>query len=181
MKIVYMLLVTVLVIVVAGLGAFLNLPVDNDVKIELLSDPYPLAIGPIDFMVSVTDGGGRPIEDANVHVTTQYTYDAPITYTARQYENEHYHLQVMLTLIGQITITVNADVPGGETVTEEFVTFVYAASHFNLEESQPYRSEREIEQELANVPENEYWIVVPHGAQEISGCTLKNLFPHLFH
>ena len=171
MKIFRLLLLGALIALVASIGFVLRQPhAEQDyIQIELNSDPFPMAFGSADLIVSVTDSEGKPIADADVNVVTQELHHSgpQILTIARRYENDRYHIPIFWSMAGQSLITVNATLPDGRTAMEEYVTFVYMSPTFNVE-SRRYRSERELEEEFDNIPDNEYWIVVPHGAREVT-------------
>jgi len=166
-----------LIALVIGIGLFLRQPDDevDYIQIGLNSDPFPMTFGSADLIVSVTNGQGKSIEDAHVTVVTQelHHHGPEILTIARRYENDHYIIPIFWSMPGQSSITVTATLPDGRTSEEEFVTFVYMSPTFKAE-SRPYRSKGELEKELENVPDNEYWIIVPHGAREITDTHFEN-------
>jgi len=182
MKILRFLVAGILLAFVASMGFFLWRSDDKpvSVQIELHSDPFPMVIGPTDLIVSLKDSHGMPIEGADVYVITQHMHHGapPITDTARRYEDGHYYIPVLWSMMGQASVIVYANLPDGETVEEEFMVFVYFSPLYGVD-NQGYRSEREIKEELANVPDNEYWIVVPQGAREITGMHFEDFVPSL--
>jgi len=176
MKIISFVSAVVLALAIAG---FAFLPQDADdgrVSIQLLSDPFPMSIGQVNLKVSVTDGAGKPIEGAEVKATTQYSRHSPITVPARKYENDVYYVPLTVHMVGEINVTIDATLPDGATLSEEYYTFIYGIAPHDVD-SKPYRSEREIAEEVANAPDNEYWIVVPQGAQEFSGLYVDAFIP----
>ena len=177
MKFFRFLLLVGLIALIASIGFFLRQPVDEPdyIQIELYSDPFPMTFGSAELIVSVTDSRGKSIADANVNVITQelHHHGPEILTIARRYENDRYYIPIFWSMAGQSLITVNATLPDGRTAVEEFVTFVYMSPTFNVE-SQRYLSERELEEELENIPDNEYWIIVPHGAREITDTHFEN-------
>jgi hypothetical protein len=177
MKLFRSFLILGLIAVVAGIG-FLLLQPDGGpdyIQIELYSDPFPMAFGSVDLIVSVTDSKGNSVPGADVHVITQELHHSgpEIMTIARRYEDGRYIIPVFWSMAGQSAITVNATHSDGRTAVEEYVTFVYMSPTFNTE-SRRYRSKGELEREFANVPDDEYWIVVPSGAQEITATEFES-------
>jgi len=177
MKFFRILLVGGLITFIAGISFLLREPdgEQNDIHIELNSDPFPMSFGSVELIVSVTDSKGNPIPDADVHVITQELHHSgpEIMTIARRYENDRYHIPIFWSMAGQSAITVNVTHPDGRTIVEEYVTFVYMSPTFNAD-TRPYRSKREIEEEFKDIPENEYWIVVPYGAREITDTQFES-------
>lgn len=170
--------VLILIVIVVNIGFFLQQSEDKQTQITLHSDPFPMIVGTMDLIVSVTDGRGNPIEDLNVYVITERRDygSVPYTETAKRYEDGHYYVPIRWDMMGQASVKVHAELPDGETLIEEYIVFVYLVQFYDVE-SQTYRSEREIEEELASKPDNEYWIVVPQGAQEITGMYFEEFVP----
>lgn len=180
MKKIILFLFGILIVLVAGFTLFFQQSGDESVHIELYSDPFPMMLGPMELVVSVTDSRGRPIEDADVSATTNLIHEGmpPINDVARRYENDMYYVPIIWSMLGQALVTVNAELPDGRVFEEEFMIFVYINPPPNIE-NQRYRSERELEEELADIPDNEYWIIVPAGAREITGMHMIEFVPDL--
>lgn len=168
----------VILVGIAGIVIFLQQSDLGEVQITLHSDPFPMTVGPDDLIVSLTDSRGRPIEGADVYAITQRKDFGSIPYTdsAKLYEDGQYYIPIRWDAMGQASIKIRAELPNGEMLSEEYVTFVYLTQFYDVE-NQAYRSEREIEEELANIPDDEYWIVVPQGAQEITGMYFEEFVP----
>ncbi len=177
MKIFRFLFIGGLVALFISIGLLLRQPDEKAdiIQIELNSDPFPMSFGSAELMVSVTDGYGNPIDDADVNVVTQELHHSgpEIMTIARHYENDQYYIPIFWSMPGQSSITVTATLADDRTVVEEFVTFIYMSPTFSVD-SRPYKSRRELEKELENIPDNEYWIVVPHGAREITDTHFEN-------
>lgn len=177
MKFFRFLLVGCLIALVVGISFLLRDPDDdpNHIQIELNSDPFPMAFGSVELIVSVTDSKGNPIANADVRVITQELHHGgpEILTIARRYENDRYYIPIFWSMAGQSAITVSVTHPDGRTAVEEYVTFVYMSPTFTAE-SRPYRSIRELEEESKDIPENEYWIVVPYGAREITDTQFES-------
>lgn len=173
-------ILSILAVLVAGIALFFPLQsADEQVQIELYSDPFPMVLGPMELMVSLTDGRGRPIEGADVHAVTRMIHEGspPINDVARRYENDYYYVPIIWSMLGQSSVRINVELPDGRVFEEEFLVFVYINPPDV--EFQRYRSEREIQEELMDIPENEYWIVVPAGAREITGMHMIEFVPDL--
>lgn len=182
MKKFILLFIGILIAIIAGISLFF-LPSDDaepTAQIELYSDPFPMNLGPMELMVSLTDGRGNPIEDADVRTTTRMIHEGspPINDVARRYEDDYYYVPIIWSMLGQSSVIVHAELSDGTILTEEFMVFVYINPPQNLE-FQRYHSEREIQEELADVPDNEYWIIVPAGAREITGMHMVEFVPDL--
>lgn len=183
MKKFYFLLIGILIVIVAGISFVVQKSADEgdeEVKIKLYSDPFPMVVGQMNLMISITDENGQPIEGVDVHVTTQHSqFGSPaISDTSRRYEDGYYYMPVFWEMMGKASVIINAEFPNGETQDEEFEVFIYGIPPMNVE-NQPYRSQSEIAEELANIPDNEYWIVMPQGAQEITGIYSVDIVPPL--
>ena len=174
-------LIGLLIISVASIGFFvLSAEDEPSVQIELYSDPFPMVLGPMELMVSLTDGRGNPIEGADVSTTTRMIHEGspPINDVARRYEGGYYYVPIIWSMLGQSSVIINAELEDGTSLTEEFLVFVYINPPQDIE-FQRYISEREIQEELEDIPDNEYWIIVPAGAREITGMHMVEFVPDL--
>lgn len=185
MKKFILLFIGILIVLVAGIGFFFLPSNDNkedepSIQIELYSDPFPMVLGPMELMVSLTDERGNPIEGADVYTTTRMIHEGspPINDVARRYEDDYYYVPIIWSMLGQSSVIINAELEDGTILTEEFLVFVYINPPQNIE-FQRYISEREIQEELADIPDNEYWIIVPAGAREITGMHMVEFVPDL--
>ena len=179
MKKLILLFTGILIALVAGNSMSFWQADAEPVHIELFSEPFPMRVGPMELIVSVTDSQSNSIEGANVYATTQLMHHGspPINDPARRYENDLYYIPVIWTMVGQASVIINAELPDGRTFSEEFIIFVYMIPPDI--QYQRFLSEREIQADLADIPDNEYWIVVPQGAQEITGMHFINFVPSL--
>lgn len=180
MKKFLLLLSAILILSLVVIGLFFLQSDDEQVHIELYSEPFPMMLGPMDLAVSLTDGRGNAIEDADVYATTQLIHEGmpPIIDVTRRYEDDLYYIPIIWSMLGQASVIVHAELSDGRYFEEEFIVFVYINPPTNIED-QRYRSEREIQAELADIPDNEYWIVVPAGAREITGMHMIEFVPEL--
>ena len=183
MKKLILLFIGILIVVVAGIGFFFlqsSAEEESSFQLELYSDPFPMVLGPMELMVSLTDGRGNPIEGADVSTTTRMIHEGhpPINNVARRYEDNYYYVPIIWSMLGQSSVIIHAELEDGTILTEEFLVFVYINPPQNLE-FQRYISEREIQEELEDIPDNEYWIIVPAGAREITGMHMVEFVPDL--
>lgn len=186
MKKIILLLSGILIVLVAGIVLFFlqsnseEVQKNEEVHIELYSDPFPMVLGPMELVVSLTDGQGRPIEGADVSAITELLHEGmpPINDVARRYENDKYYIPIIWAMLGQASVKISAILPDGRVFEEEYIIFVYINPPVGIE-YQRHRSEREIQEELVDIPDNEYWIVVPAGAREITGMHMIEFVPDL--
>jgi len=180
MKKIALLISGILIVLVTGFVWSSNrLSADEYVQIELYSDPFPMRVGPMELIVSVTDSRGNAIEGADVSATTQLVHHGapPITDPARRYENDQYYIPIIWAMVGQAMVTIDVELSDGRIFSEEYIVFVYMIPPDI--EYQRYISEREIQADLDDIPDNEYWIIVPAGAREITGMHMIEFVPEL--
>ncbi len=160
------LFILVIVIVAIGLWMFSPNPARANAKLEMRSDPFPLAIGWVTLTVAVLNGDGQPIDNAAVAVSIQMMHPGmlPIHRQATPAPNGLYEVSINWPMMGQWVVDVAAELPGTQdTLQDQFEVFVYPVP-VNSSTITSFRSASEIEM-LVTDAERELHIVIPQGTQ----------------
>lgn len=139
-----------------------NIPLDNSIRIELSSAPFPLIVGQNRLLVTLTRNG-EPVDGATVNVEAlrEMQGQVPLTATTSQSANGTYTLPMIWSAADRWTIRVSA-ASGEEAVEDEFTVFVFSVPEPNPHELTTYASVKSISAAQAEHPE-EFWIVIPQG------------------
>lgn len=145
-------------------------PASDGLVIELSSDPYPMTIGINQLRVFVSDTNGKPVEDADVTVSSVLDHGGmlPLQGLPEGDSNGEYVFRVVWPMIGSWTVDVTANA-GADTraVTEQFNAYVYALPPEYDKPAGTYRAIRETSEEMAVNPDGELWIVIPQGTYDL--------------
>jgi hypothetical protein len=159
----------VALILVVGIGTALwwsqnqsTAPTDNLIQIELSSQPFPLIVGQNTLLVKLLRGGA-PVDGGRVSVeaTRAMQGQLPLTAAAAESSGGVYRIPIIWSAADRWTIDITAEA-GGETVTDQFVAFVFSVPEENAGSLQTYASMKAVEAAQAANPD-EYWIVIPQG------------------
>lgn len=146
-------------------------PQPVEYTLRMRSDPYPMNLGRASLLFSVEGSDGTTIDDAQVTMTAQMDHRGmlPATGQATVAANGTYSILVNWSMPGHWMVNASAVLPDGTTLAETFTVYIYAVRPFDgINQSAYYRSDREIEAMENTNPENEYWVVIPQGAQEMT-------------
>lgn len=152
------------------------------VVVQLSSAPFPLTVGQTTVRVYVTDSQGTPLEANALQVASTITQGGELTLYSPTIRSASgtYDAAVTYPRMGRWTLDVTGTLPNSEsTFSEEFVVFVYPVTPFTQSIRTTYRSTREIDAARSANSEQEYWIVIQPGTDEMMMEGLAgNLIPN---
>lgn len=95
---------------------------DGEVKVELSVEPAQPVVGPAQLIVSVTDAGGQPIENATLDIEGNMTHAGMVPVFAQTTggENGRYTVPFEWTMGGDWFVTVEVTLENGQTISREF-------------------------------------------------------------
>lgn len=178
-------LLACLLVIMVGVGAgvwYVASRTQPQVVVQLSSAPFPLTVGQTTLRVFLTDAQGAPLEADALQVASTITQGGELTLyssTTRSTDGE-YDAAVTYPRMGRWTIDVTGTLPNSQnTFSEEFVVFVYPVAPFTQSIRTTYRSTREIDAARSANSEQEYWIVIQPGTDEMMMEGLAgNLIPN---
>lgn len=154
-------------VIIIGL-LFIQGPTTAEAHLELLSDPFPLAVGRTTLIVRLTDANGRPIDGADVNVvgSARNSGTLPVVGTALGQSNGEYRFRLVWPMMGQWLVDVSATPPGtSEAVSDQYKVYVYSISP-NLGTAQSaFKSVKESTEAISADPARELWIVIDQGTK----------------
>jgi hypothetical protein len=135
--------------------------------IELLSDPFPMNVGPNTLRIRVRDAQGNALEASRVLINGQLDHPGAILMNAygQPRGDGEYSALLTWTMMGVADVRITAEFPDGQSLQEDFQVFVYPVRRFEGDSNTRYVSQREIEVAVSANPEREKWIVIPLGTE----------------
>ena len=138
----------------------------DPVRIDLSSEPFPLAVGPSTLLVSVS-AGGAPVVNATVEITGESGHSGmPLSASSSSGEDGEYRLALTVPRTGSWTFEVTATLPDQpDPVREQFDVYVYPIPQRSHASAMTYRSASERNALLQSQSSDELWIVIPQGTE----------------
>ena len=154
---------------VIGISAFWILsrrPSSPLIRITMVSEPFPLIIGPNNLLIAVTGSDGTPV-DAQLSVSANMMMEGmlPINMDTITHSGDRYNVPVSWPMAGQWMIDVSAKLPNDRgTVSEQFEVYVYSTFVDNPGGPAEYRSVSQ-DRNVNSDPAHQYYIVIPQGTR----------------
>jgi hypothetical protein len=161
--------VLILGIVIVGGGLWISRqqPAATKARIELRSNPYPLAVGWGTLSVAIVDDNQNRIDNAKVRVSSQMMHPGmlPFNQQAALKPNDSYEVSINWPMMGMWTVDVTAELPQG-IIEDQFEVYVYPVPVRAGGLLTTFRSASEINA-LVSDPARELAIVIPQGTQAL--------------
>ncbi|MFN8447731.1 MAG: FixH family protein [Anaerolineae bacterium] len=145
--------------------------VDDSIRMNLSSAPFPQAAGPGTLLVALTRSDGTAVEDASLQVSATMMMPGmlPLAGRPEAIQDGQYPVSMMWTMPGEWLVDVTAAVPGRESVHEQFNFYIYPVPipQSNVGGEARYYSVSEVSDAISANPAKEMWIVIPLGTQQM--------------
>lgn len=166
--------VALVIIAIAAVALGVSLVLQNQpagaVKVELSSDPFPLAVGQNTLLIRLTNGDGSPVNDASIEVAALMHHGGSLPLrgqTSGGIDGE-YRLPITWSMMGMWTLDVSAALPDQpDPLREQYELYIYPVPAANRSSQTTYRSASDNNALLAAVTEKEFWIVIPQGTEAL--------------
>lgn len=145
-------------------------PTTGVLQLRLTSDPFPLAVGSSNLLVSLTTGDGTPLSDAQIFVTGTFNHPGMIPLSGRgqpQQADGMYPVRMRWSMAGDWVIDITALLPDETVIKEQYTVYVYPVVPNHLSPLRSYISVRELDAMTHANPEREKWLVIPMGTQAV--------------
>ena len=96
----------------------------GDIRIELQTDPQPPRVGMVGITISLTDSGGKPVDDAKVKLLSSMTSNnqtvGGLTSELIAQGNGRYTTQIRMSLSGEWLLTTEIRRSGKDVIRRDF-------------------------------------------------------------
>lgn len=118
----YLLLFLLLVSLIACGRIQQNSATSDDITIEMAVEPSQPNVGPAQLVISLFDANGQPVDNAALAIEGNMTHAGMVPVLAEASESEagRYTVPFEWTMGGDWIVTVEATLPDGRQVSQEF-------------------------------------------------------------